>query len=107
VLHPPAELRTLRPQRVPPDPTQLADIAGRTGGRMVEARSAADLEGAVHGLLRGAGLLTERQELTMLFVAAALLLLLALGAALSRPRRPSPAAQPGQPGPGPRPPEPA
>jgi Ca-activated chloride channel homolog len=106
VLHPPAELTTLRPQRVPPDPTQLADIAGRTGGRIVEARSAADLEGAVHSLLRGAGLLTKRQELTMLFVAAALLLL-ALGAALSRPRRPTPAPQPSPPGPGPQPLEPA
>jgi Ca-activated chloride channel homolog len=105
VLHPPANLSTLRPQRVPPDPAQLAEIAGRTGGRVVEARSAADLEGAVHRLLRGAGLLTERQELTMLLLAAALVLL-ALGAALSRPRRPTPAPQPGQPGPGPRPPEP-
>jgi hypothetical protein len=56
---------------------------------MVEARSAADLQGAVHSLLRGAGLLTERQELTMLFVAAALLLL-ALGAVLSRRRRSAP-----------------
>ena len=87
VLHPPAALKTLRPQRVPPDPAQLANIAGRTGGRIIEARSAADLKDAVHSLLDGAGLLTARQELTGLFVAASLLL--ALGALLSRPRRPA------------------
>jgi hypothetical protein len=75
-------------QAVPPDPAQLARIAGTTGGRAVEARSAAEVQEAVDSLLGTAGLQGERRDLTLLAVAAALLLA-AVAAALSRPGRAS------------------
>jgi Ca-activated chloride channel homolog len=74
---------------VPPDPAQLSTIVGATGGRAVEARSAAALDAALYRLARTAGLVGSSRELTLPFAAAALLLL-AVAVALS-PRRPQPA----------------
>jgi Ca-activated chloride channel family protein len=74
---------------VPPDPAQLSSIAGPTGGRAAQARSAAELDAAVHDLASQAGLIGDPRELTLLFAAAALLLL-AIAGALSPRRRPAP-----------------
>jgi Ca-activated chloride channel family protein len=79
----------MRYQPVPPDPFQLSRIAAVTRGRAVEARSAAELQAGVDSLLRTAGLLGERRDMTLLLAAAALLLLAV--AVLLRPVR-SPAA---------------
>lgn len=46
-----------------------------TGGRAVEARSAAELQAGVDSLLRTTDLVGERRDLTLLLVAAALFLL--------------------------------
>jgi Ca-activated chloride channel homolog len=75
---------------VPPAPRELSTIAGATGGSVVKARSAAELDAALDELARNAGLVGSARELTLPF-AAATLLLLAVAGALS-PRRSSPAA---------------
>ena len=79
-------------QAVPPDPALLRGIAGLTGGRAVEARSAAVLHAALQDLGGAAGVASESQEVTLLFAAAALLLL-AAGSALSPRRRAAAAAR--------------
>jgi Ca-activated chloride channel homolog len=78
-----------RRQPVPPDPALLHAIAGPTGGHAVEARSTPALHAALEDLGRDLGVPGEPTELTMLFGAAALLLL-AVGSVLS-PRRRGPA----------------
>jgi Ca-activated chloride channel family protein len=62
------------PLTFPPDLHQLADLAGQTGGRAVEARSSADLVAAVELLGDEAGVVRELQELTLLLVAAVMVL---------------------------------
>jgi Ca-activated chloride channel homolog len=79
----------VRQQPVPPDPALLRGIAGPTGGRALEARSLPALHAALEDLGRDAGVAGGSREVTLLFAAAALLLL-AVGSALS-PRRRSPA----------------
>jgi Ca-activated chloride channel homolog len=83
------ELNVERRQPVPPDPALLHAIAGPTGGHAVEARSTPALHAALEVLGRDLGVPGEPTELTMLFGAAALLLL-AVGSVLS-PRRRGPA----------------
>ena len=75
---------TPRTQPVPPDPTQLAALTGPTGGRVLQAHSAPQLDAALTSLLRDARLVDEHRELTLLFAAAALLLL-----AVAAARRPA------------------
>jgi Ca-activated chloride channel family protein len=63
------------PRTFPPDLHQLADLAGQTGGRAVEARSSAELVAAVELLGDEAGVVRELQELTLLLVAAVMVLI--------------------------------
>lgn len=73
---------------VPPEPAQLAGLAGHTGGRALQARSSDELEAAVEILGDEAGVLREGRELTLLVVAAVLVLV--AGAGLLPNRRPAP-----------------
>jgi Ca-activated chloride channel family protein len=84
----------LRQIPVPPDPIGLGQIADATGGRVRLGRSAAELDRALQDLAVQAGIVDDTRELSLLFVAAALLLL-AVGGALSR-RAPSSGMAPGR-----------
>lgn len=83
-----------RRQPVPPDPALLHAIAGPTGGHTVEARSTPALHAALEDLASDLGVPGEPREVTMLFAAAALLLL-AVGSVLSPRRRGSAGARTG------------
>jgi Ca-activated chloride channel family protein len=87
VLVPDESTGQLRRIPVPPDPIGLGRIADATGGRVRLGRSAAELDRALVDLAVQAGVIDDSRELSLLFVAAALLLL-AVGGALSR--RPAP-----------------
>ena len=84
----------LRQIPVPPDPIGLGWIADATGGRVRLGRSASELDRALQDLAVRAGIIEDSRELSLLFVAAALLLL-AVGGALWR-RAPSPDIEPGR-----------
>ena len=73
------QLQTLQ---VPPDPETLAQIAERTGARFFEAPSAEDLQAIYQGIGSKVGFTNEEQEVTQLFAAGALVLVLA-GAGLA------------------------
>jgi Ca-activated chloride channel family protein len=72
----------LRRIPVPPDKFTLRRIAEATGGRFFTAPSSRDLKGIYHDLGSKIGFIKERQEITVVFAAASLLLLVA-GAGLS------------------------
>ena len=65
---------------VPPDPTTLAQIAATTGGRFYEAASVGDLRDAYDELGSLVSQVERRQEITFVFLAAGLVLLLAAAA---------------------------
>jgi Ca-activated chloride channel family protein len=67
---------------VPPDEATLQAIAERTGGRFFTAPTDEELRSIYKELSSRIGFVTEKQEVTVLFAAAALLLLVA-GATLS------------------------
>ena len=67
---------------VPPDEATLQAVAERTGGRFFRAPSDAELRSIYKELSSRIGFVTEKQEITVLFAAAALLLLVA-GATIS------------------------
>jgi Ca-activated chloride channel family protein len=67
---------------VPPDEETLQAIAERTGGRFFSAPSDSELRSIYEELGSRIGFVTEKQEVTVLFAAAALLLLVA-GATVS------------------------
>ena len=67
---------------VPPDPDTLGEIAERTGARFFEAPSADDLKAIYQGIGSKVGFTNEEQEVTQLFAAGALVLVLA-GAGLA------------------------
>lgn len=69
-------------QRVPPDPETLAAVASRTGGRFYAAPSDADLRSIYKELSSRIGFVYQRQEVTVVFAAVGLLLLVG-GAASS------------------------
>jgi Ca-activated chloride channel homolog len=73
----------LRQIPVPPDPIGLGRIADATGGGLRLGRSAAEVDRALRDLAAQAGIVDDSRELSLLFAAAALLLL-AVGGALSR-----------------------
>jgi len=72
----------LRRIPVPPDKFTLQRVADATGGRFFAAPSSRDLKGIYHDLGSKIGFVKQRQEITVVFAAAALLLLVA-GAGLS------------------------
>ncbi len=72
----------LRRIPVPPDKFTLQRIADATGGRFFVAPSSKDLKAIYHDLGSKIGFVRQRQEVTVIFAAAALLLLVA-GAGLS------------------------
>ena len=72
----------LRRIPVPPDKFTLQRVADATGGRFFTAPSAKDLKAIYHDLGSKIGFVKQRQEITVIFAAAALLLLVA-GAGLS------------------------
>ncbi len=94
VLVPDESIGQLRRIPVPPDPIGLGRIADASGGSVRLGRSAAELDRALVDLAAQAGIAEDSRELSLLFVAAALLLL-AVGGALSR-RAPSPGMAPGR-----------
>ena len=65
---------------VPPDPETLARVAEMTGGRFFEAPTAEDLAAIYESLGSKVGYVEEEQEVTQLFAAAGLLLVLVGGA---------------------------
>jgi Ca-activated chloride channel homolog len=65
---------------VPPDPETLATVAEMTGGRFFEAPTAEDLAAIYESLGSKVGFVDEEQEVTQLFAAAGLLLVLVGGA---------------------------
>jgi Ca-activated chloride channel family protein len=67
---------------VPPDEDTLRSVAERTGGRFFTAPSDKELRSIYEELSSRIGFVTEKQEITVLFAAAALLLLVA-GATIS------------------------
>jgi Ca-activated chloride channel family protein len=72
----------LRRIPVPPDKFTLRRVAEATGGRFFAAPSSKDLKGIYHDLGSKIGFVKEKQEVTVVFAAAALLLMVA-GAGLS------------------------
>ena len=80
----------LPPRTVPPGPAQLTGLAGHTGGRALQARSSAELEAAVEILGDEAGVLREVRELTLLVVAAVLVLVAGAGLLSGRRSEPVP-----------------
>jgi Ca-activated chloride channel family protein len=72
----------LRRIPVPPDKFTLRRVAEATGGRFFAAPTSKDLKGIYHDLGSKIGLVRQRQEVTVVFAAASLLLLVA-GAGLS------------------------
>ena len=66
--------------RVPPSPATLEQIAHATGGEFFQARSAAALAAVYRHLATRVGHTTENREITDVFAAAALVLLVAGGA---------------------------
>ena len=72
----------LRRIPVPPDKFTLQRVADATGGRFFTAPSAKDLKAIYRDLGSKIGFVKQRQEITVIFAAAALLLLVA-GAGLS------------------------
>jgi Ca-activated chloride channel family protein len=72
----------LRRIPVPPDKFTLRRVADATGGRFFAAPTSKDLKGIYHELGSKIGFVKEKQEVTVVFAAAALLLLVA-GAGLS------------------------
>jgi Ca-activated chloride channel family protein len=72
----------LRRIPVPPDKFTLQRVAEATGGRFFAAPTSKDLKGIYHDLGSKIGFVKQRQEVTVIFAAAALLLLVA-GAGLS------------------------
>ena len=77
----------------PPEPIQLASLAGHTGGRALEARSNGELEAAVEILADQAGVVRQVRELTLPVVAAVLVLV--AGGLLLPGRGPAPVTRPG------------
>lgn len=67
------------PVAVPPDTETLATIAELTGGRFFEAPTAADLSAIYESLGSRVGFTEEEREVTQLFAAAALVLVVAGG----------------------------
>ncbi len=78
----PDESGQLRRIPVPPDKFTLRRVAEATGGRFFTAPSNKDLKGIYHDLGSKIGFVKQHQEVTVVFAAAALVLLVA-GAALS------------------------
>lgn len=72
----------LRRIPVPPDKFTLRRVAEATGGRFFSAPSGKDLKGIYHDLGSKIGFIRQKQEITVVFAAASLLLLVA-GAGLS------------------------
>lgn len=72
----------LRRIPVPPDKFTLQRVAEATGGRFFAAPSSEDLKGIYHDLGSKIGFIRQKQEITVIFAAASLLLLVA-GAGLS------------------------
>jgi Ca-activated chloride channel family protein len=72
----------LRRIPVPPDKFTLRRVAEATGGRFFAAPSSKDLKGIYHDLGSKIGFVRQRQEVTVVFAAASLLLLVA-GAGLA------------------------
>jgi Ca-activated chloride channel homolog len=72
----------LRRIPVPPDKFTLRRVAEATGGRFFTAPSSKDLKGIYHDLGSKIGFVKEKQEITVVFAAVSLLLLVA-GAGLS------------------------
>ena len=72
----------LRRIPVPPDKFTLQRVADATGGRFFAAPTGKDLKSIYHDLGSKIGFVKQRQEITVVFAAAALLLLVA-GAGLS------------------------
>jgi Ca-activated chloride channel family protein len=72
----------LRRIPVPPDKFTLRRVAEATGGRFFTAPSSRDLKGIYHDLGSKIGFIKQKQEITVVFAAVALLLLVA-GAGLS------------------------
>lgn len=75
---------------VPPDPATLREITSSTGGKLYEARSVDDLSEAYEKLGSLVSKVERPQEVTVAFLGAGLLLLLAAGAvgAVTFPRLP-------------------
>ena len=67
---------------MPPDKFTLQRVADATGGRFFAAPTGKDLKSIYHDLGSKIGFVKQRQEITVVFAAAALLLLVA-GAGLS------------------------
>ena len=67
---------------VPPSPTTLQQIAQATGGQFFQARTSADLASVYRHLATRVGHKTENREITDVFAAVAIVLLL-VGGALS------------------------
>ena len=65
---------------VPPDPDTLKEVSQRTGGRFFAAPNAADLEAVFERLGSSIGYTEELREITWVFAAAGLLLLVIGGA---------------------------
>jgi len=76
----PNPLGMLESMPVPPDPETLATIAEMTGGRFFEAPTAEELTAIYESLGSKVGFVDEEQEVTQLFAAAGLLLVLVGGA---------------------------
>jgi Ca-activated chloride channel family protein len=72
----------LRRIPVPPDKFTLRRVAEATGGRFFAAPSSKDLKGIYHDLGSKIGFVRQKQEVTVVFAAASLLLLVA-GAGLA------------------------
>jgi Ca-activated chloride channel family protein len=72
----------VEPLPVPPDPETLATVAELTGGRFFEAPTADDLAAIYESLGSRVGFVEEEQEVTQLFAAGGLLLVL-VGAGLA------------------------
>jgi Ca-activated chloride channel homolog len=90
------ETGALRRVPIPPDLAGLNRVAAASGGHAVAAGSAAELESGMEDLLAGDILGPEQRDVSLLFAAAALLLL-AIGRALTASRRagaPAPWAAP-------------
>ena len=82
VVDVPNQQGQLRQLSVPPDPETLAAIAEMTGGRSFTAPTSADLAQIYQSLGSRVGFTTEEREVTQLFAAAGLVLVLA-GAGLA------------------------
>jgi Ca-activated chloride channel family protein len=82
VVDVPTQQGQLRQLSVPPDPETLAAIAEMTGGRSFTAPTSADLAQIYQSLGSRVGFTNEEREVTQLFAAAGLVLMLA-GAGLA------------------------